>query len=233
MTSSYVSPPGTKAPPARRPGRRGRGPAAAARAARAAAGPGWRAGVMPSWCACSGSSPPSSAVLGAHATQVLAVARAVPAGAALTPADLTVVSVHPAAGVATVPGGRAGSAGRPDRRGAADPRDAAVAQLSWARRSTRRPARRSSRCRWPRGRSRRRCRPAPGWRCWTATPPARRAGSRRPARPPCWWAWSPRSPRTAAQTVVSLLVDTAAVPAVEQLASPVLVLLDPSGTDVP
>jgi hypothetical protein len=36
-----------------------------------------------------------------------------------------------------------------------------------------------------------------------------------------------------AQTVVSLLVDTAAVPAVEQLASPVLVLLDPSGTDVP
>ena len=34
------------------------------------------------------------------------------------------------------------------------------------------------------------------------------------------------------QTVVSLLVDPA-VPAVEQLASPVLVLLDPSGTDVP
>ena len=68
----------------------------------------------------------ASAVLGAHATQVLALARAVPAGAALTPADLTVVSVHPAAGVATVPGGRAGAADRPDRRGAADPRDAAV-----------------------------------------------------------------------------------------------------------
>jgi len=36
-----------------------------------------------------------------------------------------------------------------------------------------------------------------------------------------------------AQTVVSLLVDTAAAPAVEQLTSPVLVELDPAGTDVP
>ena len=41
------------------------------------------------------------------------------------------------------------------------------------------------------------------------------------------------TPDGGTQTVVSLLVDTAAVPAVEQLASPVLVLLDPSGTDVP
>jgi len=36
-----------------------------------------------------------------------------------------------------------------------------------------------------------------------------------------------------AQTVVSLLVDTAAAAAVEQLTAPVLVELDPAGTDVP
>src|ERR1700732_1293160 len=45
----------------------------------------------------------SSAVLRGHAVQALVVARPVPAGAALTAADLAVVSVRPAAGVATLP----------------------------------------------------------------------------------------------------------------------------------
>ena len=107
MTSSYVSPPGTKTAP---PDGRAAGLAAAAGALRLAPRRRRRwsrltAGVMTVLVCLFGFLAASSAVLGAHATQVLAVARAVPAGAALTPADLTVVSVHPAAGVATVPGG--------------------------------------------------------------------------------------------------------------------------------
>ena len=234
MTSSYVSPPGTKAPP---PDGRAAGagtPRLAPRRRRR-----WSrlaAGVMTVLVCLFGFLAASSAVLGAHATQVLAVARAVPAGAALTPADLTVVSVHPAAGVATVPAReQAQLAGRtvavPLTPGtllsAAElgppqypPAGEAVVALPLAAGAFPPQMQAGARVAVLDGRA---AGPASGQQ--TAGPSAVLAG--------VVTAITPDGGAGGTQTVVSLLVDTAAVPAVEQLASPVLVLLDPSGTDVP
>jgi SAF domain len=178
----------------------------------------------------------SSAVLGAHATQVLAVARAVPAGAALTPADLAVVAMHPAAGVATLP---ASDQGQLVGRTTAVPLTAGTL-LSAADLGP--PHYPSS------GEAIVALALSAG-----AFPPQMQAGARvavmdgragssgsgqQPAGPATVMvglvtAITPGDGAGGTQTVVSLLVDTAAVPAVEQLASPVLVVLDPSGTDMP
>ena len=234
MTSSYVSPPGTKAPP---PDGRAAGLAAVAGTPRLAPRRRRRwsrltAGVMTVLVCLFGFLAASSAVLGAHATQVLAVDRAVPAGAALTPGDLTVVSVHPAAGVATLPAAeQAQLAGRtvavPLTPGtllsAAElgppqypPAGEAVVALPLAAGAFPPLMQAGARVAVLDGRA---AGAASGQQ--TAGPSAVLVGVVTAITP------------DGTQTVVSLLVDTAAVPAVEQLASPVLVLLDPSGTDVP
>jgi SAF domain len=230
VTSSYVSPPNTKTPPAD-----GRDAGAGALRLAPRRRRRWSrltAGVMTVLVCLFGFLAASSAVLGAHATQVLAVARAVPAGAALAPGDLTVVSVHPAAGVATVPAAeQAQLAGRtaavPLTPGtllsAAElgpprypPAGEAVVALPLAAGAFPPQLQAGARVAVLDGRA---AGAASGQQ--TAGPSAVLVGVVTAITP------------DGSQTVVSLLVDTAAVPAVEQLASPVLVLLDPSGTDVP
>jgi len=231
VTSSYVAPPGTKTPPPD-------GRAAVAGAPRLAPRRRRRwsrlaAGVMTVLVCLFGFLAASSAVLGAHATQVLAVARAVPAGAALTPADLTVVSVHPAAGVATVPAReQAQLAGRTVAVPLTPGTLLSAAELGPPQYP-------------PAGEAVIALPLAAG-----AFPPQMQAGARVAVLDGHATGSASVGQQTAGpsavlvgvvtaitpdgtQTVVSLLVDTAAVPAVEQLASPVLVLLDPSGTDVP
>lgn len=238
MTSSYVSPPGSQAagPDGRAAGLTAvaGGPRLAPRRRRR-----WSrltAGVVTVLVCLFGFLAAASAVLGGHAAQVLVVARPVPAGAALTAADLTVVSVHPAAGVATLPASeQAQLAGRtvavPLTAGtllsAADlgppqypPAGKAVVALPLSAGA------------FPPGMQ-------AGARVAVMDGRTASSGSGQQAAGPASvmvgvvTAITPGGGAGGTQTVVSLLVDTAAAPAVEQLASPVLVLLDPSGTDVP
>jgi hypothetical protein len=186
----------------------------------------------------------ASALAGGRAVQVLAVARAVPAGAVLTAGDLTVVQLRPAAGVATVPASRRGElAGQPAAvplaagqllapgdlgPGRFPPAGKAVVALPLAAGA------------WP---------PAlqPGARvavldgraaagAGAAPPGGQPAGGAGPVlvgRVTAIAAVSAADGGAGVQAVVSVLVDTAAAQQAEELSSPVLVLLDPAGTDVP
>ena len=239
VTSSYVSPAGPQAPgpDGRATGvtaARGGPPRLAPRRRRR-----WSrlaAGVVTVLACLFGFLAAASAVLGGHAAQVLAVSRAVPAGTVLTAADLTVVAMHPAAGVATLPAGeQAQLAGRttavPLTAGtllsAADlgppkypPAGEAIVALPLSAGSF--PPQMQA-----------------GARVAVMDGHAASSGSGQQAAGPAGvmtglvTAITPGGGAGGTQTVVSLLVDTAAAPAVEQLASPVLVVLDPSGTDVP
>jgi SAF domain len=180
----------------------------------------------------------ASAVTGRHA-EVLVLARPVPAGAALSGADLTVADLPQASGVATVP---ANEEAELTGRTVAVPLTAGTL-LS--------PADLGPPAFPPAGRAIVALPLSPG-----AYPPDLQPGARvailaghsasqdasTSGQPVTGnanviigtvTAITPVATPGQAQTVVSLLVDTAAAPAVEQLTSPVLVELDPAGTDVP
>ncbi|MDA8323618.1 MAG: SAF domain-containing protein [Actinomycetota bacterium] len=180
----------------------------------------------------------ASAVTGRHA-EVLVLARPVPAGAALSDADLTVTDLPQASGIATVPASEeAQLAGRT----VAVPLTAGTVLT---------PADLGPPSFPPSGRAIVALPLSPG-----AYPPDLQPGARvailpghsasqdaSTSGPPATsnpnviiatvTAITPVATPGQAQTVVSLLVDTAAAPAVEQLTAPVLVELDPAGTDVP
>jgi hypothetical protein len=181
----------------------------------------------------------ASAVTGRHA-EVLVLARPVPAGAALSAADLTVTDLPQASGVATVP---ASEEAQLTGRTVAVPLTAGTLLT---------PADLGPPAFPPAGRAIVALPLSPG-----AYPPDLQPGARvailaghsasqdssgstgQPAVGSAnviigtVTAITPVATPGQAQTVVSLLVDTAAAPAVEQLTSPVLIELDPAGTDVP
>lgn len=180
----------------------------------------------------------ASAVTGKHA-EVLVLARSVPAGAALSAADLGVADLSPASGVATVP---AGEMAQLTGRTVAVPLTAGTL-LS--------PADLGPPAFPPAGKAIVALPLSPG-----AYPPDLQPGARvailtghaasqdtgtsgQPAAGSTnviiatVTAISPAATDGQAQTVISVLVDTAAAPAVEQLPAPVLAELDPAGTDVP
>jgi SAF domain len=180
----------------------------------------------------------ASAVTGRHA-EVLVLARSVPAGAALSAADLTVTDLPQVSGVATVPASEeAQLAGRT----VAVPLTAGTLLT---------PADLGPPAFPPSGKAIVALPLSPG-----AYPPDLQPGARVAILPghsasqnasnsgqpaagnpnviiATVTAITPVATPGQAQTVVSLLVDTAAAPALEQLTSPVLVELDPAGTDVP
>ena len=181
----------------------------------------------------------ASAVTGRHA-EVLVLARPVPAGAALSAADLTVTDLPQASGVATIP---ASEEAQLTGRTVAVPLTAGTLLT---------PADLGPPAFPPSGRAIVALPLSPG-----AYPPDLQPGARvailaghsasqdssgstgQPAAGNAnviigtVTAITPVATPGQAQTVVSLLVDTAAAPAVEQLTAPVLVELDPAGTDVP
>jgi len=180
----------------------------------------------------------ASAVTGRHA-EVLVLARPVPAGAALSAADLTVTDLPQASGVATIP---ASEEAQLTGRTVAVPLTAGTLLT---------PADLGPPAFPPSGRAIVALPLNPG-----AYPPDLQPGARvailaghtasqdssSAGQPAAGNAnviigtvtgITPVATPGQAQTVVSLLVDTAAAPAVEQLTSPVLVELDPAGTDVP
>jgi hypothetical protein len=182
----------------------------------------------------------ASAVTGRHA-EVLVLARPVPAGAALSVADLTVTSLPQVSGVVTVP---ASEEAQLTGRTVAVPLTAGTLLT---------PADLGPPAFPPAGRAIVALPLSPG-----AYPPDLQPGARvailsghsasqdssTSGQPAAGNAnanvvigtvtgITPVATPGQAQTVVSLLVDTAAAPAVEQLTSPVLVELDPAGTDVP
>lgn len=182
----------------------------------------------------------ASAVTGRHA-EVLVLARPVPAGAALSAADLTVTDLPSASGVATVP---ASEEAQLTGRTAAVPLTAGTLLT---------PADLGPPAFPPAGKAIVALPLSPG-----AYPPDLQPGARVAILPghsasqnastsstgqpatsnpnviiATVTAITPVATPGQAQTVVSLLVDTAAAPTVEQLTSPVLVELDPAGTDVP
>lgn len=240
MTSPYAAPPGPQAP-----GPDGRAPGITSlpRGGSRLAPPRRRrrwsrlaAGVVTILVCLFGFLAAASAVLGGHAIEVLALSRAVAAGTPLTAGDLTVVSMHPAAGVATLP---ASEQAQLTGRTVAVPLTAGTLLSAADLGPPQYP---------PAGKAIVALALSAG-----AFPPQMQAGARvavmdghaassgsgqQPAGPASVMtgvvtAITPGSGTGGTQTVVSLLVDTAAAPAVEQLASPVLVVLDPSGTDVP
>ena len=179
----------------------------------------------------------ASSVTGRHA-EVLVLARPVPAGAALSAADLTVTDLPQVSGVATVP---ASEEAQLTGRTVALPLTAGTLLT---------PADLGPAAFPPSGKAIVALPLSPG-----AYPPDLQPGARVAILPghsasqdastgqPATGnpnviigtvtAITPVATPGQAQTVVSLLVDTAAAPAVEQLTSPVLVELDPAGTDVP
>lgn len=238
VTSPYAAPPGPQAP-----GPDGRAPRVTALPGGPRLAPRRRrrwsrlaAGVVTVLVCLFGFLAAASAILGGHTTQVLVVSRAVPAGTALDAGDLAVVMMRPAAGVATLPASDlAQLAGRttavPLTAGtllaAADlgppkypPAGKAVVALPLTAGSF--PPQMQT-----------------GARVAVMDGHAAGSGTGQQAAGPASvmtavvTAITPGAGAGGTQTVVSLLVDTAAAPAVEQLASPVLVILDPGGTDVP
>lgn len=181
----------------------------------------------------------ASAVTGRHA-EVLVLARPVPAGAVLSVADLTVIDLSSASGIATVP---ASEESQLAGRTVAVPLTAGTLLT---------PADLGPPAFPPSGRAVVALPLSPG-----AYPPDLQPGARVAILPGhsasqdttsssgqaatsnpnviigTVTGITPVATPGQAQTVVSLLVDTAAAPAVEQLTSPVLVELDPAGTDVP
>ena len=239
MTSSYAAPasPQAPAPDARAEGLRAlprRGPQLTPRRRRR-----WSrvtAGVATVLVCLFGFLAAASAVLGAHAVQVLAVARPVPAGAALTAADLTVVAMHPAAGVATM---AAGDQAQVTGRTTAVPLTAGTLLSPADLGPPQYPPAGEAIVALPLSAGAFPPQMQAGARVGVMAGHAASSGSGQQAAGPgtvmtgTVTAITPGGGAGGAQTVVSLLVDTAAAPAVEQLASPVLVVLDPSGTDVP
>jgi len=180
----------------------------------------------------------ASAVTGRHA-EVLVLARPVPAGAALSAADFAVTDLPQASGVATVP---ASEEAQLTGRTVAVPLAAGTLLTQADLGPTAFP---------PSGRAIVALPLSPG-----AYPPDLQPGARVAILPGhsssqdssstsgpaagnanviigTVTAITPVATPGETQTVVSLLVDTAAAAAVEQLTSPVLVELDPAGTDVP
>jgi SAF domain len=181
----------------------------------------------------------ASAVTGRHA-EVLVLARPVPAGAALSAADFAVTDLPQASGVATIP---ASEEAQLTGRTVAVPLTAGTLLT---------PADLGPPSFPPSGRAIVALPLSPG-----AYPPDLQPGARVAILPGhsasqdssvstgqpaagnanviigTVTAITPVATPGQAQTVVSLLVDTAAAPAVEQLTAPVLVELDPAGTDVP
>jgi SAF domain len=179
----------------------------------------------------------SSAVLGRHTTRVLALARPVPAGAVLTAADLAVVAMPPAPGVVTVSASaQAQVAGRTAAvplaagtlltgadlgAGRFPPAGKAVLALSLKTGA------------FPPGLQ-------PGARVAVlpgATPPGSGVGQQpqngSAVAVGVVTAIASGGGADPGQVVVSVLVDTPAAAAVEQLPAPVLVQLNPAGSDVP
>ena len=181
----------------------------------------------------------ASAVTGRHA-QVLALARPVPAGAALSASDLTVTDLPQVSGVATVPAseeaqltGRtvavplvAGTLLSPADLGppAFPPSGKAIVALPLSPGAFPPDLQPGARVAILSGR-------AAGQD--TGTTSGQPATGNASVVIATVTGITPSAAAGQAQTVVSLLVDTAAAPAVEQLTSPVLVELDPAGTDVP
>jgi hypothetical protein len=180
----------------------------------------------------------ASAVTGKHA-EVLVLARSVPAGTALSAADLTITSLPQVSGVVTVP---ASEEAQLTGRTVAVPLTAGTL-LS--------PADLGPPAFPPAGKAIVALPLSPG-----AYPPDLQPGARvailtghaasqdtgtsgQPAAGSTnvtiatVTAITPDATDGQAQIVISVLVDTSAVPAVEQLSSPVLAELDPAGTDVP
>jgi SAF domain len=178
----------------------------------------------------------TSAVLGGHTTQVLAVSRAVPAGTALSAADLTVVAMRPAPGVATLPASeQAQLAGRTT----AVPLTAGTLLTAADLGPPRYPPAGEAIVALPLTAGAFPPQMQIGARVAVMDGHAASSGSGQQAAGPASvmtgvvTAITPGGGAGGTQAVISLLVDTAAAPAVEQLASPVLVILDPAGTDVP
>jgi SAF domain len=182
----------------------------------------------------------ASAVLGGRAEPVLEITQAVPAGAPLTAADLTAIDMRPVTGLAVIPASQQAavtgrSAAVPLAPGSlltqADlgpasypPAGQAIVALPLAAGA------------WP-------PQMQPGSRVaimdgYAGSSASGSASSQQSAAGSQVLTGTvtqigPGPGGQGAQAIVTLLVDTASVPAIEQLTSPVLVVLDPGGTDVP